>query len=160
MKLVTVAALAGLLATGAAHAAGTGCGGFAWSLDAERALLAAPETGDTTAPPAFRRLAMTPLAQAALPMPPERAPREPGSALAGATRVSVPEAGLYRVTLPAEGWIDVIQGGAYRRPEAFTGAKDCPGLRKSVRVRLDAGEAVIQVTGTTPVPGLAFTREP
>ncbi len=25
---------------------------------------------------------MTPLAQAALPMPPERAPREPGSALA------------------------------------------------------------------------------
>ncbi len=53
MKLVTAAALAGLLATGAAHAAGTGCGGFAWSLDAERALLAAPEAGDTTAlPPA------------------------------------------------------------------------------------------------------------
>lgn len=160
MKLITLNALAGLLLTGAAHAAGIGCEAFAWKLDAERALLAAPEAGEKAAPPTFRALAMKPLPRANLPMPPERAPREPGTALAGATRVSVPEAGLYRVTLPEEGWLDVIQNGAYRRPEAFTGAKECPGLRKSVRFRLDAGEAIIQVTGQATMAGLAFTREP
>jgi hypothetical protein len=152
-------ALAGLLAAGAASAAETGCDRLAWTLDAERALLAAATpNADRASPPAARRLTMMPLAQAGFALPPERAPREPG-ALGGVVRVSVPEAGLYRVTLDAEGWLDVVQNGAHRGADAFTGVRECPGLRKSVKFRLEAGEAAIQVTGTAPTIGLAFTRD-
>ena len=159
MRTGVALALAGLVLAGAAQAAESGCDKLAWNLDAERTLIASASTGDAkAAPPLARRLAMKPLAEAGLPKPPERTPRE-ASALAGFATVSVPEAGLYRVTLDAEGWLDVVQAGAYRRADAFTGVRDCPGIRKSVKFRLDAGEATIQVTGTAPTIGLAVTRE-
>lgn len=155
--LVTVAAL---LSGGLAQAAEVGCERLAWPLDTERALIAAAtEAGDRSSPPLARRLVMRPLSEVALPKPPERAPRDAG-AHAGLASVTVPEAGLYRVTLDAEGWLDVIQDGTYRRAEAFTGVRDCPGIRKSVRFRLDAGPVTIQVTGPGGAIGLAVTREP
>lgn len=155
------AVLLGLaLSANPAAAAEQGCAGFAWNLDAERALLAAPRTEPEATVPVRRRLVLKPLVEAALPKPPERAPRAPGS-LAGATTVTIPEAGLYRVTLDAEAWLDVIQDGAYRRAEAFTGARGCPGIRKSVRFRLEGGRAVVQVSGTSAdAIAVAVTREP
>lgn len=148
-----------LVATGSL-AAEVGCERLAWNLDAERALMAAATEGDPGAvPPLARRLAARPLADAGLPRPPERAPREP-DARAAHTTVSVAEAGLYRVTLDSDGWLDVVQDGVYRRAEAFTGVRGCPGIRKSVRFRLDAAPAIIQVTGASaPSVTVAVTRE-
>ncbi|HMO30773.1 hypothetical protein [Enterovirga sp.] len=155
------AALGGLLflaATGA-FAQEAGCGRLAWNLDAERALLASDGT-EQAAPPLARRLGLRPMAEAALPKPPERAPRAPQS-FAAFTTVSIPEAGLYRVTLDSDGWLDVIQDGAYRGADAFTGARACPGLRKSVRFRLEPGEAIVQVNRDSGgAIGIAVTREP
>lgn len=156
------AALAGLLllaATGAL-AQEPDCGRLAWNLDAERALLAAAGGVEQVDPPLARRLSLKPMADAALPKPPERAPRA-SQPFAAFTTVPIPAAGLYRVTLDSEGWLDVIQDGAYRRADAFTGARDCPGLRKSVRFRLEAGEALVQVNrDSAGLVGIAVTREP
>jgi hypothetical protein len=92
-------------------------------------------------------------------MPPERAPKKPGSS-AGMLRFANGAAGKYRVTLSSGGWIDVIQNGAYLKPIDFTGALDCPGVRKSVEFSLgpepftlqvsDVAERVMRVVLTQP----------
>ncbi len=80
-------------------------------------------------------------------MPPERSQKAP---YAGYLRIDgVPEARAYLVTLSAEAWIDVIQGGRYLKPAAFTGALDCQGIRKSVRFDLAAEPFVVQLSGAT-----------
>jgi hypothetical protein len=44
----------------------------------------------------------------------------------------------------------VIQNGRYARSVGSTGRSDCPGVRKSVRLDLDAGPVVLQVSGVAP----------
>jgi hypothetical protein len=98
------------------------------------------------ATPPSDRLALQPLAQAKLAMPPERAPKDAAS-FAGARQVAVPAAGLYQVSLSDYAWVDLIQDGRYVKVAAFSGALDCPGLRKIVRFALKAGTAAVQVSG-------------
>ena len=43
-----------------------------------------------------------------------------------------------RSLLSDDAWIDVIQNGRYARSVGSTGRSDCPGVRKSVRLDLDA----------------------
>ena len=131
-----------------ASAAEQGCEKLAWNLDLERYLLAHPEASPGAGLPVSRQLALWPAADAGLPKAPERTSRAEG-AKAAHLSFTVPEAGLYRVTLSSEAWLDLIQADAYRRAQAFTGVRDCPGLRKSVRFQLDAGLAVVQISGST-----------
>jgi hypothetical protein len=58
--------------------------------------------------------------------------------------------GIYQITLSDDAWIDVIQNGRYARSVGSTGRSDCPGVRKSVRLDLDASPVVLQVSGVTP----------
>ncbi len=150
--------VAAALLTSAAAAAEDGCDRFAWDLATERSLIASAPSGvpSDTAPPFAFKLPMD--KDAALPRPAGK-PRQ-SSLYAGHVTVRIAEAGLYRVTLSGEGWIDAVQGDAERKSEAFSGAHGCPGLRKSVKFRLDAGPLLIQVSNSAdPAITVAVTPD-
>ena len=131
---------------------GSGCNGFKWPLDHERAELvradkAALPNGGALAYDIPMTLELQPLSAAGLPKAPERAPKSP-SAFAGHFTLAAPaKAGAYRVTISSEGWVDVLDGGAYLHPIAFTGAKDCEGARKSVEFDLPDRPLALQFSG-------------
>lgn len=169
MRLASLSlALAVTLAAGSASsAAESGCASFAWDLSSERVLLG--EAGrpslssgariDASPPTAFD-LVLVRSGAAGLPKPPERTRRAGAESWAGYVTVPVPTAGTYRVTLPAEAWIDVIQGGETVTSQAFTSARDCPGVRKSVAFQLRAGPATVQLSGVAVEKlSVALTRE-
>jgi hypothetical protein len=131
---------------------GSGCSAFKWPLDHERAALvradkASLPNGGALSYDAAMTLELQPLATAGLPKAPERAPKSP-TAFAGHFILAAPaKAGNYRVTISSEGWVDVLDGGAYLHPIAFTGAKDCEGARKSVKFDLPARPLALQFSG-------------
>jgi len=132
----------------------SGCDKFKWDIARERAALTAPDrialdTGATVAgaPSTAVTLALRSLADAALPTTPERAPRD-GSFAGYAKFAGLPKAGPYTVSLSAGGWVDVIQDGHLLRPMAFSGVRDCDGIRKTVKYELSAAPFVLQVSGT------------
>jgi hypothetical protein len=139
-------------APGLAHAQGSGCNGFRWQLDHERAALvrtdkASLPNGGALPYDVAMTLELQPLSAAGLPKAPERAPRS-ASAFAGHFFLAAPtKPGAYRVTISSEGWVDVLDGGAYLHPAAFTGAKECDGLRKSVKFDLPARPLAVQFSG-------------
>ena len=131
---------------------GSGCNGFKWPLDHERAALvredkASLPNGGALPYDVAMKLELQLLSAAGLPKAPERAPKSP-SAFAGHFTLAAPaKAGAYRVTISSEGWVDVLDGGAYLHPTAFTGAKDCAGARKSVKFDLPARPLALQFSG-------------
>ena len=132
----------------------SGCDKFRWPIERERAALTAPDRtklasgGELAALPSSGiTLALVAPADAKLPSPPERAPKE--GTFAGFTRVkTAPKAGLYTVSLSAGGWVDVVQDGHFLKPKAFSGATDCDGIRKTMKYELSAAPFVLQVSGT------------
>jgi len=150
-----VAALIGSL--GSAMAADDGCEKFAWSLARQREAFAAAEkiavaAGETlnALPTGALVVRLQPGARASFAMPPERKPRtEPW--YGGMVRLpALPKAGIYQITLSDDAWIDVIQNGHYARSVGSTGRSDCPGVRKSVRLDLDASPIMLQLSGVAP----------
>jgi hypothetical protein len=133
---------------------GSGCSAFKWPLDHERGTLVRADkpslpNGGALPFDAAVALELQPLASAGLPKEPERAPKSP-SAFAGHFTLAPPaKPGAYRVTISSEGWVDVLDGGAYLHPIAFTGAKDCEGARKSVKFDLPARPLAIQFSGVS-----------
>jgi hypothetical protein len=132
----------------------SGCDKFKWNIDHERAALTAPDRvkltsgGEVAALPATgMTLALRPPADAKLPTPPERAPRE-GTFAGFASFKSAPKAGLYTISLSAGGWIDVVQDGHALKPKAFSGATDCDGIRKTMKYEIGASPFVLQISGT------------
>jgi hypothetical protein len=138
-------------------AAEDGCEKFAWSLARERAAFATPDkttatAGETLAalPAGALVIRLQPGAQANFEMPPERKPRTE-TWHGGVVRLpALAKSGIYQITLSDDAWIDVIQNGRYARSVGSTGRSDCPGVRKSVRLDLDASPAVLQVSGVAP----------
>ena len=132
----------------------SGCDKFKWPIEHERAALTAPDRaklasgGELAALPSSGiTLALVAPADAKLPNPPERAPKE--GTFAGFTSVkTAPKAGLYTVSLSAGGWVDVVQDGHFLKPKAFSGATDCDGIRKTMKYELSAAPFVLQVSGT------------
>jgi hypothetical protein len=131
---------------------GSGCNGFKWPLDHERTALvradkASLPNGGALAYDVPMTLELQPLSAAGLPKAPERAPKSP-SAFAGHFTLAAPaKAGAYRVTISSEGWVDVLDGGAYLHPIAFTGAMGCEGARKSVKFDLPDRPLALQFSG-------------
>ncbi len=132
----------------------SGCDKFKWNIDHERAALTAPDRvklasgGELTAVPSTgMTLGLTAPAEAKLPTPPERAPKE--GTFAGFTGFkSPPKAGIYTVSLSTGAWIDLVQDGHPLKPKAFSGATDCDGIRKVVKFEISASPFVLQVSGT------------
>src|SRR4029077_17833661 len=145
--------LAALLLLGAVSARAaeepSGCDKFKWPIERERAALTAPDraklsSGNELAavPSSGITLALVAPADAKLPNPPERAPKE--GTFAGFTSVkTAPKAGLYTVSLSAGGWVDVVQDGHFLKPKAFSGATDCDGIRKIMKYQLSAAPFVL-----------------
>lgn len=132
----------------------SGCDKFKWPIDRERAALTAPDRarlvsgGELAALPVTgMTLALVSPADAKLPTPPERAPRE-GTFAGFASIKTAPKAGLYTVSLSSGGWVDLVQDGHFLKPRAFSGATDCDGIRKTMKYELSASPLVLQVSGT------------
>ena len=132
----------------------SGCDKFKWPIERERAALTAPDraklaSGSELAalPSSGVTLALRTPADAKLPTPPERAPRE-GTFAGFASVKSVPKVGLYTISLSSGGWLDVVQDGHFLKPKAFSGATDCDGIRKTVKFELSTAPFVVQVSGT------------
>ena len=146
-------ALAVITAPGLAQAEeGSGCGAFRWPLDHERGALVRADkpslpNGGSIQYDVATTLELQPLSAAGLPKAPERAPKSP-SAFAGHFALAAPtKAGAYRVTISSPGWVDVLDGGAYLHPIAFTGARDCDGARKSIKFDLPPRPLALQFSG-------------
>jgi len=139
-------------AGGAAGAEASGCDQFKWPIAHEQTALAAPGAGPlspgaTLPADAGARLKLVLLSEAKLAMPPERPPKFSPS-YAGAFVLDAPAAaGVYKVTVSAGGWIDVIQEGKFLRPVNLSVATGCANARKSVKFRFAAGPATVQLTG-------------
>ena len=132
----------------------SGCDKFKWNIDHERAALTAPDRVKLTSggelaalPSTGMTLALRPPAEAQLPTPPERAPKE-GTFAGFASFKNPPKAGLYTVSLSAGGWVDVMQDGHFLKPKAFSGATDCEGIRKTMKYELSASPLLLQISGT------------
>jgi hypothetical protein len=132
----------------------SGCDKFKWPVERERAALTAPDRarlvsgGELAALPSSGiTLALRAPAEARLPTPPERAPRE-GTFAGFANVKTAPKAGLYTVSLSTGGWVDVVQDGHFLKPIAFSGATDCDGIRKTMKYELSASPLVLQVSGS------------
>jgi hypothetical protein len=145
-----------LLGTASARAAEepSGCDKFKWPIERERAALTAPDRiklvsgGELAALPSTAvTLALRTPAEAKLPSPPERAPRE-GTFAGFASFKNPPKAGLYTISLSAGGWVDVVQDGHFVKPKGFSGATDCEGIRKTMKYEISASPFVLQVSGT------------
>ncbi len=125
----------------------SGCDKFKWPIERERAALTAPDRAKLTSggelaalPSTGVTLALVAPADAKLPTPPERAPKE-GTFAGFASIKTAPKAGLYTVSLSSGGWVDVVQDGHFLKPKAFSGATDCDGIRKTMKYEL-SGEPV------------------
>jgi len=145
-----------LLAAGSAAWAAeepSGCDKFKWNIDHERAALTAPDraklisgTELAALPATGVTIALVAPADAKLPTPPERAPKE--GTFAGFTKIgAAPKAGTYTISLSSGAWVDVVQDGHFLKPAAFSGATDCDGIRKTMKYQLAASPFVLQISG-------------
>jgi hypothetical protein len=132
----------------------SGCDKFKWGIERERAALTAPDRpklasgAELAALPARAMiLGLRSPAEAKLPMPPERAPKD-GTFAGFASIKTPPKAGLYSISLSSGGWVDLVQDGHFLKPKAFSGATDCDGIRKTMKYELSASPFVMQVSGT------------
>jgi hypothetical protein len=131
-----------------------GCDKFKWPLDKERATLSGSDLPKVAsgsrvnwAIPFATAVTLVPLAEAKLPMAPERAPKS-NESFAGFIQSPAPaKAATYKITLSSEGWIDVVQDGRRVQSITSTGVRGCDGVRKSVKFDLAATPFTIELSG-------------
>jgi hypothetical protein len=132
----------------------SGCDKFKWNIEHERAALTAADRAKlasgveiTAMPSSGMVLTLVAPADAKLPTPPERAPKD--GTFAGFTSFkTAPKAGVYTISLSAGAWVDVVQDGHFLKPRAFSGATDCEGIRKTMKYELSAAPFVLQISGS------------
>ncbi len=144
-----------LLATATARAAEepSGCDKFKWPIERERAALTASDrlklasgADLATVPATGMTLALLTPAEAKLPTPPERAPKD-GTYAGFANFKGAPKPGLYTISLSAGAWLDVVQDGHALKPKVFSGATDCDGIRKTMKYEISASPFVLEISG-------------
>ncbi|CDX13386.1 conserved exported hypothetical protein [Mesorhizobium sp. ORS 3324] len=148
MKKAAISLFAFLAGTNLAIAADAGCGAFKWPVAREQALFPAAPAAQSGADLAVGQavdLALAAVDTVSFEIPPARAP---AAGTFGATAsVTVPTEGELQFSLSDEVWIDVVQDGHAVKSAGFSRAKACPGIRKSVRFKLSAGPATVQLSG-------------
>jgi hypothetical protein len=130
-----------------------GCDKFKWNVERERAALTAPDRarlasgGELAALPSTGiTLDLRTPAEAKLPSPPERSPKE-GTFAGFVTFKNALPPGRYTISLSASGWIDVVQDGQFLKSVTSSGVRDCAGIRKSVKFEIPAKPLTIQISG-------------
>jgi hypothetical protein len=141
----------------------SGCAAFKWPLDHERAALLATKSpvqnGGALSYDAAVTLNLVPLADAAMPHPPERAPKSADSFAGHFTLPAPAKPGVYKVTMASEGWIDILDSGQFLHPKSFSGAVNCEGARKSVKFELPSRALDVQLSGVKE-PAIAVIVSP
>ena len=154
MRLAIIVLVACAISAPALAQEPVGCDKFKWPLDKERATLNGTDLpkiasgASVTFPIPFGTIvALVPFAEAKLPAAPERTPKSPDT-FAGFFQAPAPkQPGSYKITLSAEGWIDVAQAGQAVKSTAFSGALGCEGVRKSVKFDLTAAPFTVELSG-------------
>jgi hypothetical protein len=131
----------------------SGCDKFKWPIEHERAALTAPDRINlasgaelATVPATAMTFALVTPAEARLPTPPERAPKD-GTFAGFASFKTVSKPGIYTISLSTGAWIDVVQDGHALKPRGFSGATDCHGIRKTMKYGMSAAPFVLQISG-------------
>jgi hypothetical protein len=127
----------------------SGCAAFKWDIAQDQAALAAPggaavEDGGVLRAGSAVTIHLAPTDKIHFPLPPERAPRP--ETHGAVVELAAPAPGAYRISLSEGAWIDVIEDGALLKPLAFSGAKDCPHVRKILKYQLAGKKTVLQVS--------------
>jgi hypothetical protein len=151
------AGVAALLMPASAYADETGgCHSFAWPVTTELQWLKAADSqpvssGSTLKEPPSKaiKLALLPMDKVAFPVAPTSRRKSNGGDRYGGfvTFDSVGQPGIYQVSLPMAGWVDVIQDGKAIKSAAHTGKMDCDGVRKSVRFDIGPGPVTVEISG-------------
>src|ERR1700743_1043523 len=131
----------------------SGCDKFKWPIEHERALLTAPDRVKLASGAELSAIPVTGMtmtlgapAEAKLPTPPERAPKD-GTFAGFASFKAAPRPGIYTISLSAGAWIDVVQDGHDLKPKGFSGATDCDGIRKTMKYDISVRPFVLQISG-------------
>jgi hypothetical protein len=154
VKPIFITLVAILVAAPALAEEPVGCDKFKWPLDKERATLNGTDlpkvvSGSRVAfqIPFAAIVGLKPFAEAKLPASPQRAPKSPDT-FAGFFEAKAPkQLGSYKITLSAEGWIDVAQLGDAVKSTAFSSTLGCEGIRKSVKFDLAAAPFTVELSG-------------
>jgi len=129
------------------------CSRFAWAVTREKSWFAAKlptaHSGERVAKSDEGiLLALKPTKTFNFFLAPERKP-SPDSYSGNFVIFGVAAPGLYQITLSEDASVDVFENGVRLKSTAFTGDKDCPGLRKSVRFELTPGAPItIQISNS------------
>lgn len=120
------------------------CGAAAWSLDADRVRLATPGLAELQA---GATIDLAPGPAVELVLAPQAGGPDGAAVFGGVFPLVVPEPEqIWQITVSVPAWIDVRVSGHTLDPLAFTGVHACPGVRKSLRFRLQPGTAVLEVS--------------
>jgi hypothetical protein len=132
-----------------------GCDAFAWPIATELQWMKATDnvavaSGAKLATPPEKAIALTlqPMSAVTFPVAPTSRRKANPNAFGGIVNFDgAPAPGLYQITLPVAGWIDVLQNGTALRSSAHTGKTDCDGARKSVRFEIGPGPFSLALSG-------------
>src|SRR5262245_57337749 len=132
-----------------------GCEAFKWPLDKERSAFADPNIAKASsgaAQGAFQEqsflLELQPVSEVRYTLAPAKKNNADEPRFGGVVAFAAPETpAVYQVTLSSEGWIDLVQEGKALDSTDHSGAKNCPGLRKSVRFKVGAAPVVFEISG-------------
>jgi hypothetical protein len=128
-----------------------GCDKFKWPIQREQAALASPDRqtvkeDGVLASGSAAMVLLAPVETVHFTEAPQRAPAP--KTYAAVLKLASPAAGVYTVSLSGAAWIDAIQDGVEIKPLAFSGARECPNIRKSLQYQFEAKEAVIQISNS------------
>jgi hypothetical protein len=154
------------LAASIASAQDDPCARFSWNVDHERALFgAAPlaivaghdaASAPRLEPDRLYQLQLAAADQVALALPPGKKPAS-DSSYAGLARLSLQQAGSYRVSVDQSVWIDIVADGKMIDSADFQGRPGCLAPHKIVQYSLPAGhELLLQLSGA-PNAGVRLT---
>ena len=128
-----------------------GCDKFKWPVEREMAALRSSDLkttasgSDLAALPFAAKITLKAPKDAALPAPPERAPKD--GTFAGFLSSKGVAPGQYSVSLSAGAWLDLVQNGQFLKPKSFSGVQACDGIRKVVRFELSGAPFTLQISG-------------
>jgi hypothetical protein len=150
MRTVIIAALAVLVASPVLAQEPVGCDKFKWPVEREATALRSSDLktvasgSDIAALPFAAKITLKTPKDAALPTPPERAPKD--GTFAGFVSSKGVAAGVYSISLSAPAWLDVVQNGQFLKAKSFSGVQGCDGIRKVVKFELTGQPFTLQIS--------------
>jgi len=153
---LAVAAAACLLPLNAFAAEPGGCETFAWPIATELQWLKAADSEAVASGGTLKQLPAKAISLSLLPMDQVKSTAEQSRRRkeadntqfgGGVTFESIGEPGIYQISLPVRGWVDVVQDGKTLKSTAHTSKTDCDGVRKSIRYAIGQGPVTVEVSG-------------